>query len=800
MMRAASPSFRRMQGSALVFILIIMVVGAAFLVSALKSNPQIERDKITADALAQAKDALIGYAATFADKDVRYVFGHLPCPDIVGYANEGSQAGTCSGKHISAIGRLPWKTLGLPPLRDSSGECLWYAVSGSFKTGTKPDLLNWDSVGQFEIFDAEGTTKIAGTTPENRAVAVIFSAGSALSSQDRTSNGSAPECGGNYTASNYLETANSINNAVVNTVAEAVSQFIAGKKTDTFNDRILFITADEIFAKRIEKRADFPGTYFSDTANLTPTALNDFALDLDTGFIDNVNQSNQYLGGVSGNPRVYGLLQKTAQCLVKYGKNNSTASDKRLPWAAPLNVSSFLYDALDDSVNLRAGRVPFKVDTSAITAPTNPLVTSSNSYRLLTIARCPIGWVNVAGEPTSSTSSDGWWGKWKDHLFYAVADAFKPTSTVATQATPCDSGSCLTVDGIGPYAAVLMFSGKKLASQGRGTLAQKIDASNYLEGANATAIASGGGTAFTKSISATQNDTLICIKQDLSIDMTCNNPGSSNPPTVIEFGGGHIEDFVPAGDTGFLTINDDNSVTMLSGQGTNKSVCFWYPTAQNLAGKTMRAYFSFKITSIDSTNDSKDEGDGLTFSMIPGSAANSVCGSETGNGFAGGNIPAPNVAIEIDTYPTSGVNDPSGNHVAIISNASTTGLTHPAGSTSAACDGTLAGCYVSKVAGQPNWLEDAVKRNMRVELHTGCNDACTSCASGGAKSLVKVWVACTDCSSITDNYSGASSPITTLCTTINPSLLTSAKFGFTAGAGPSRHQDFTIYDFSLGYQ
>ncbi len=29
------------------------------------------------------------------------------------------------------IGRLPWRTLGLEPLRDGNGECLWYAVSGS---------------------------------------------------------------------------------------------------------------------------------------------------------------------------------------------------------------------------------------------------------------------------------------------------------------------------------------------------------------------------------------------------------------------------------------------------------------------------------------------------------------------------------------------------------------------------------------------------------------------------------------------------------------------------------------------
>ena len=491
----------RQRGAALMVMLVIMIMGsAAFLVSSLsRSALQIERDQKTADALAQAKEALIGYATTYRETHLQsgnmiYVPGHLPCPDL-GTGTEGNEAAPCSGKDISAIGRLPWKTLGLPPLKDSSGECLWYAVSGSFKANTKPDLLNWDSIGQLDIFDVDGTTKIAGSTPENRAVAVIFSPGTALASQSRTLSAGTTECGGNYTASNYLETSNSINNSAVSAVANAITPFIAGKISDTFNDRLLLITPDEIFAKHIEKRSDFPGTYFND-----PMAL--------------------------GNPtNTFGLLQKLAQCIVNYGQNNGAGlTDKRLPWAAPLNITDFANATFDDSVGTLAGRPPFRAQDSD-SSTSNTLLNSGNSYRLLRTANCPTGWANVAGD-TFTNSQQGWWDKWKDHLFYTVADAFKPTSSIATQTFPCASGTCLTVDGVGPYAAVLIYAGKKLTSpaQSRGTLAQKIVASNYLEGVNATSIQAGNGTVFTKVISATQNDTLICINQDLTIDPTCQNP------------------------------------------------------------------------------------------------------------------------------------------------------------------------------------------------------------------------------------------------------------------------------------
>ena len=73
---------------------------------------------------------------------------------------------------------------GLPPLRDSSGECLWYAVSGRAKNDNKADVYNWDTPGQFIVQTPSGQV-LAGATPHARPLAVIFSAGRPINGQNR---------------------------------------------------------------------------------------------------------------------------------------------------------------------------------------------------------------------------------------------------------------------------------------------------------------------------------------------------------------------------------------------------------------------------------------------------------------------------------------------------------------------------------------------------------------------------------------------------------------------------------------
>ncbi|MDP2828514.1 MAG: hypothetical protein Q8O37_07895 [Sulfuricellaceae bacterium] len=245
------------RGVALILLLMLVSVGAlaVFVTGLNRASQQLERDRITNQALAQAKDALIGYAVTYRDKHPDEVFGYLPCPDADG---NGVAESPCGGTDVSVIGRLPWKTLGLPPIRDGDGECLWYAVSGHAKNNPKTDELNWDTVGQFEIRNAANTVLVnAGV--HNTPWAVIMAPRSVISSQDRFAGGGGSECGGNNTVAAYLDGADPIYAGTTPAAnANTVLTFSTAESilSNTNNDRGLWIAAREIFDP-IKKRSDF---------------------------------------------------------------------------------------------------------------------------------------------------------------------------------------------------------------------------------------------------------------------------------------------------------------------------------------------------------------------------------------------------------------------------------------------------------------------------------------------------------------------------------------------------------------
>ena len=148
---------RRQRGMFLPALLVLGALGAVgWLLSHQTSaaSRQLRQDMQTAHALAVAREALIGFAATYRSKEHPDAdFGYLPCPDLDG---DGSSE-TCGTKDQASVGRLPYLTLNLPDLRDGAGECLWYAVAGSVKNNPKPDVLNWDSTGRFRLHDTGGT-------------------------------------------------------------------------------------------------------------------------------------------------------------------------------------------------------------------------------------------------------------------------------------------------------------------------------------------------------------------------------------------------------------------------------------------------------------------------------------------------------------------------------------------------------------------------------------------------------------------------------------------------------------------
>ena len=212
-------NLKKQRGAAfLILVMMLAIAAVSFIVIAApgESN-QLAAAQKTAQALAAARDALIGFAASVPDSDRP---GDLPCP-ATSYAT--GDAGSSCDTAASRIGYLPWRKLGLPDLRDGSGAPLLYAVSNGFKNNTRTGILNSDTAGDFTV---------AG---EN-AIAIVFAPGSPIGSQDRNA--------GTFNVSNFLELGN----------ADGDSVFVNSDGTATFNDRLMWITPRAFFPP-LEMRA-----------------------------------------------------------------------------------------------------------------------------------------------------------------------------------------------------------------------------------------------------------------------------------------------------------------------------------------------------------------------------------------------------------------------------------------------------------------------------------------------------------------------------------------------------------------
>ncbi len=251
----------KQKGAALIIFAVIFALAAtAFLVSQLDgTGVKIERDKKTAAALAEAKAALIGYAADVSLSGAGPRPGDLPCPDNhpLG-ALEGTPSTPCNA---NALGRLPWKTLGISDLRDDSGERLWYAVSSNFKNSTRTTCslpgqvgcLNSDTNGTITVRDSLGAI-ISDGTSSSAAIAVVIAPNSPLQRQDGLVQNRSLA---NYNiASHYLDNtavednSNFIDgglNGFINGVVKNVSQQVI------VNDRLIAVTKKDL-APLLEKR------------------------------------------------------------------------------------------------------------------------------------------------------------------------------------------------------------------------------------------------------------------------------------------------------------------------------------------------------------------------------------------------------------------------------------------------------------------------------------------------------------------------------------------------------------------
>ncbi len=448
-------------GATLIVMLLILVSGTlVLLISSLGSaRLQNVRAQTTAEALTQAKAALIAYATavTLTPAGSKRP-GNLPCPDINNDGIAETACGNASGStgQNLRLGRLPWKTLGIDDLRDSSGERLWYAISSNFKNNTAISVLNSETLGSITIRDTFGNIIHNGCIsyslpkcpqPNNNdaafgtgAVAVIIAPGAAII---RQTTGSPQErsASGINTSSNYLDVAtlNGITHDNQSfTDLSSTSGFIQGDIRHSngdwiLNDKLLAISQDQLMSA-VQKR----------------------------------------------------VAAELKQCLNEYA--SADGSFGRYPWAAKLDPASPV--SYDDTSGVTFGRIP-----------DNPFDTtlSDSNYQMndTWMGNCNIN------------SNSGWWLNWKELVFYGLADAYKPIPTPNVAAI---CGTCLTLspsDTGSDKRFVVIVAGKKVAGQSRNNSSDKGSPANYLEGGNQNADQSGSHT-FTHAVfSQTFNDTVV---------------------------------------------------------------------------------------------------------------------------------------------------------------------------------------------------------------------------------------------------------------------------------------------------
>lgn len=241
-MKRRQRSLRRNERGFLLLALVALLAigGLYFFISNISPElMQARRQKQTSEVLTQAREALTGYAVRYREDQLKsgtsgVVYGYLPLPDLgtsrnnnAGCAEEGCDAANFAGNglNVTVIGRFPWRTMGTGPLRDSNGECLWYAVSGSHQRIQRNPLMNWDTLSQLEVKVANGTNAMVSaiSSAHDQPIAVIFSPGPPLAGQDRRASvtDSVTECGGNYAVTNYLDPA-------VATELAGITNYLAG--------------------------------------------------------------------------------------------------------------------------------------------------------------------------------------------------------------------------------------------------------------------------------------------------------------------------------------------------------------------------------------------------------------------------------------------------------------------------------------------------------------------------------------------------------------------------------------------
>lgn len=459
--------------------LVLALLASVALVSARPAVPaSAARDALTQQALARARDALVAYASARPVDEVVGP-GYLPCPDLDddGWAEStcGSLAGDTGQER--RLGRLPWKTLGLPDLRDAAGERLWYAVSskqkGLLNCAASPscvDMSPESALGAITVRDAAGNLLHDGTSTSlhapalGGALAVVIAPGTPLRRWNEGLQHRACEPGQCSPAGQCLT------EPPMRTPKCAPANYL-DRSPDSFSvdeDNARFVDRNDA-AGRILNRDGFVQGPITDGRG---TWVNDRVLSIT---YDDVMPAVMRR-----------VAEEVATCLKAYGERTGHAG--RTPWPVALCRAASRDAALRwaDTGGIAFGRVP---DTP-FRASQESSGGALSGFWPTAAEGCKVADTTGA---TSSLARFTWWSAWKRHVFYAVLGPGRPDGQ---SQPPCDSISCLVIASAtreasalprGHRAAVLV-AGHPLRwdsfQQVRDSTAD-LDARQWLEGSNA---------------------------------------------------------------------------------------------------------------------------------------------------------------------------------------------------------------------------------------------------------------------------------------------------------------------------
>lgn len=465
------------RGAALLLASLVVLLAIAALVAAevAARHTTAMRERATERSLAQAREAIVAYAS---DRPINSIVGpgYLPCPDL---DDDGWAEATCGSQNgdsgqAQRLGRLPWKTLGLPDLRDGYGERLWYAVSSKYKgllncgvSRACLDMSPGSALGTITLRDPSGLVVHDGTiadparADDGGAVAVVIAPGPALArvGADGTAQGATQlrdctpgECGaeGNCLLEPPQRAARC---DPANYLDRAPGARYADEDNADFVDR-----NDE--AGRAHNRNGFiEGPVFTADGRL---AVNDRVIAI------------AYRDVMPAIMRRVAL--EVSHCLRYYASRPENAG--RYPWPASACQTP---PAGAESAGLALGQLadtPFEAARSSSAGRMLPrwwrvqarapeslseLPTRDDACRIA-IAPDDAGPVRQAFPATpadeartAGLAENAWWSAWKPFVFYALAQGFRPASAGAPGCG--DSGCLALLDG----AQRLVAEGKQFA-------------------------------------------------------------------------------------------------------------------------------------------------------------------------------------------------------------------------------------------------------------------------------------------------------------------------------------------------